>query len=924
MTALPALLERLEGVRRSGDGWTARCPAHKDRNPSLKIDLGRGGVLLLRCHAGCSLESVADSLGTTVRELLHGSGGPSPGSKGKREARKPSRDWLEEAQRAREGLTPERLRWLAERLHVAPGALADLGVGWVESDTLRRLKAGGSDWQDRYPPGAFTFPERDAAGRVVGLALRTADGRKGAPKGARRGLIVPSGLESLPDPVLVVEGASDVAACRTLGLTAIGRPSNRGGTLELAELLAGRAVLVVGERDEKPNGDWPGRDGARAVCRGLQALGPVQWTLPPERIKDVRELLGKLVEEGLDTEDQDACAAAGAKLLAELTRTATTESPEAESADTGEKRNTADQLLEIALARYRLGVSPEGVAFAVEREGPNVALPLSGSSQVMRRAVVRGFRRKHGRVPASSAVTDALSALEGEAHESTPERVFLRCAPHSGGIVLDLGEPEGRVVHVDENGWRVLDRSPVVFWRTALTHPLPLPHRGGDVAELWSLVRVAMADRPLVLAWILHAFVPGEPQPILLLGGEQGSSKTTTAEFLVGIIDPSAAPTRAEPRDGKQWATTAAASRVVALDNISRIPDWFSDALCRAVTGDAWVDRALYTDSDLVVRRFQRVLLLTSIDTGAMRGDLGDRLLQIDLDRITPEQRKPKRELDELYQELRPQVLGAVLDLLAQVLRVLPSVQVDELPRMADFSRMLAAMDEVCGSDGLARYASQSQRVAEDVVEGDPVALALFEFVQSKGSWSGTASDLLELIAPDPRPRGWPRSPRALSGRLRRASPALRQMGVEVEPPPESARPRVWSMRLSQAGAPEEARDSSDATVEPSEDGTDGIPEPDVDAANAATVAPSVAFAGGGSATVRLSDTATVEDSEPVPGHVAEDSRRSDGSDGAAPTSMLEEVLRRFDGEVVAPDPGDLVEPVNLGSADRPNSSGGR
>jgi hypothetical protein len=52
----------------------------------------------------------------------------------------------------------------------------------------------------------------------------------------------------------------------------------------------------------------------------------------------------------------------------------------------------------------------------------------------------------------------------------------------------------------------------------------------------------------------------------------------------------------------------------VVLDNISGIPDWLSDALCRAVTGDGMVRRRLYENDDLTVLAFRRVVALTSID----------------------------------------------------------------------------------------------------------------------------------------------------------------------------------------------------------------------------------------------------------------------------------------------------------------------
>ena len=80
--------------------------------------------------------------------------------------------------------------------------------------------------------------------------------------------------------------------------------------------------------------------------------------------------------------------------------------------------------------------------------------------------------------------------------------------------------------------------------------------------------------------------------------------------------------------------TAAAGSWVVALDNLSGIPPWLSDSLCRAVTGDGSVKRALYTDAGLSIVSFRRCVIVNGIDVGAVRPDLGERLAVVDLKRI--------------------------------------------------------------------------------------------------------------------------------------------------------------------------------------------------------------------------------------------------------------------------------------------------
>jgi putative DNA primase/helicase len=67
------VLDRLPSKpRRSGRGWTARCPAHEDRTPSLSITETADGKVLMKCWAGCSTESVLAALGLRWSDLFPG------------------------------------------------------------------------------------------------------------------------------------------------------------------------------------------------------------------------------------------------------------------------------------------------------------------------------------------------------------------------------------------------------------------------------------------------------------------------------------------------------------------------------------------------------------------------------------------------------------------------------------------------------------------------------------------------------------------------------------------------------------------------------------------------------------------------------------------------------------------------------------
>ncbi|MFN9993480.1 MAG: hypothetical protein ACK54H_09050, partial [Phycisphaerales bacterium] len=476
----------------------------------------------------------------------------------------------------------------------------------------------------------------------------------------------------------------------------------------------------------------------------------------------------------------------------------------------------AAQIVGLALELLRIGQNSKNEPFAVLHEGPHVAQRLGGSGGCVRDILAREFRRRNNAVMGSAAFNDALSVLRGEALDTEPEECYVRVGPYNGGIVLDLGTADGRAVIVDSSGWRVVDRSPILFQRTALMRGLAIPEAGGDLSELRSLLNVTDETWPVLLGWMIAALIPDIPHPILMLGGQQGTGKTTAARFICGLFDPSSAPTRSQPRDAEAWAMSVANSWTAVIDNVSSIAEWWSDALCKAVTGDGWIRRTLYTDGDVSVLNFRRVIVLTSIDAGALRGDLGERLVLVDLEPIPASNRRTEQELDALFKKMGPRVLGALLETLSKVLSRLASVKLTQLPRMADFARILAAMDAEIGTDALQRYSEQGKRIASDVIEADPVGEAVLRFMHDKANgWTGSMTELLKQIQPSDPPRSWPRSARALSANIKRLAPALRAQGVEICVPKPNDRTRQYHLhRIAQtAQQPQTPVSNSNKTI---------------------------------------------------------------------------------------------------------------
>lgn len=180
---------------------------------------------------------------------------------------------------------------LAESLDVSIQSLEALSVGY------------GKDSDGR---GYSSWPSKDEHGQFIGISRRYDDGEKKTVFGTRPGIYIPDRSRKLAcNPVLIVEGGSDVAAAYSIGILAIGRPSNTGGAEFIKALRLTLPLLVVGEDDEHPEKrgkyTWcpshckgcshcfPGLFGAKAVASELGC----KYILPPKGCKDLRNVLSQ-------------------------------------------------------------------------------------------------------------------------------------------------------------------------------------------------------------------------------------------------------------------------------------------------------------------------------------------------------------------------------------------------------------------------------------------------------------------------------------------------------------------------------------------------------------------------------------------------------------------------------------------------------
>jgi hypothetical protein len=403
--------------------------------------------------------------------------------------------------------------------------------------------------------------------------------------------------------------------------------------------------------------------------------------------------------------------------------------------------------------------------------------------------LLRTYYRETGNSPGAQAIRATLELLEAKAlFDGEESPINLRVANHRGKLYLDLCDRAWRAVEIDTEGWRIVNRPPPRFHRTRGSRPLPAPERGGSLDELRRFLNVDHQGWTLIKAFLVAALRPGVPCPILVAKGEQGAGKTTACRIISALIDPRTGALRGVPREVRDLTAAARNSWIVCFDNLSHLPEELADAACRLATGGGFGGRELYSDHDEAIFDATRPMVFNAIpDLGAARPDFLDRAVIVEFLDMKPEMRRDEAQFWREFEQVRPRILGALLDAAAAGLRNLPNVRLDEPPRMADFALWVNACEESLGmkpGEALAAYQSNRAETHNLALESSPLYEPVAELAQE--GFSGTVTELharLTCMMSESMRRSvrWPKAPNALGNALRRMAANLRAVGIEIQ-----------------------------------------------------------------------------------------------------------------------------------------------
>lgn len=403
----------------------------------------------------------------------------------------------------------------------------------------------------------------------------------------------------------------------------------------------------------------------------------------------------------------------------------------------------------------------------------------------------------------------AIGFFSGTALFDGDERhIFTRCAWTDGVLYYDLNDEERCVVRVTADGWEIVAEYDVMFNRNMTMAAQAFPLRGySDISILDKFYRFTNEDdRILHHISLLTKPLPHISHPLDVVHGVKGASKTTTLRKDKSIVDPDKCDIVGLPNTKDDLAILLAGSYFLCLDNISSISQEVSDLLCIACTGGVHKKRKLYKNYDEIVLEFQQPVSMSGINVIATKSDLLDRSILLELDHIPPTQRVTEAKMWAEFNAEKPAIMGMIFTILAEAMKIFPSVELEDIYRMSDFTEWGYAVAEAAGIGGqrfLDAYVKNQDRANDEAIDSSPVAFAVEKLMENKSSWCGNASTLLQelkVIAETEniniKSFAWPQQPNLLSRKLKEVKTNLEQHGITMEN--QTSGTRLISIRKKQ------------------------------------------------------------------------------------------------------------------------------
>jgi Bifunctional DNA primase/polymerase, N-terminal len=470
-------------------------------------------------------------------------------------------------------------------------------------------------------------------------------------------------------------------------------------------------------------------------------------------------------------------------------------------------RNNSPQLVKLAEANSKLFFKDQyGIA--------NVKIKVSDHTEIMpiqskkfEYYLSKLYYDSTGKekVAGSESLNNAIRVLQAEGIFSGEERILnlrVAWAEKLKEIHYDLTDPQWKCIRITTEKWDIIKHTDNVLFTRFNQKAQVMPDRNyplnifDQYLDLMQIRDVSL--RILIKVWTIALIIPDIPHPIDILHGEKGGSKTTFCRCQKRLVDPDKIEINNIPTEKAEFVQQMYHNYLTVYDNVKYVPPWFSDEVCKAVTGSGNSKRTLYTNDDDTIYNYKRPLIVSGILNWLTEPDALDRSLLTEFERIAEEQRKEEDKVESAFEEMRSKLFGYILDMVVKALQIKPTIQLSNLPRMADFTVWGEAIARAMGCRPMVFVNAYKENIGKqnvEAIESNLLAQGIEKFVDSwydeeKGInvWEGSTKEGLEQIKEiaelhniDTNAGSWPKATNSFKRRLKPILSNLREgPGIDV------------------------------------------------------------------------------------------------------------------------------------------------
>jgi len=285
----------------------------------------------------------------------------------------------------------------------------------------------------------------------------------------------------------------------------------------------------------------------------------------------------------------------------------------------------ADMVLEVAQANCK-------EIFIDEYKAAHAAVMINNRLEVLPIADERFknwlrkiVRKEYQLLVGTSVIDEAVNQLTADAYFDGNKRDlglrFARSNDDEFKWYYDLTNDNWEFIEISKDGWKTV-KNQIIFRR--FNHQIPQispeTNFSSDIFEQFmNLLNVKKEDRLLLKCYIISLFIPDLPKAVLMVHGEQGTAKSMLQELIIMLVDPTLTKVLTPPKKTEELIQQVSKYAITYYDNLSRIPEWISDLLCRAVTGSGFSKRKLYTNNEDVIYNLMRAIGFNGINLAATK-----------------------------------------------------------------------------------------------------------------------------------------------------------------------------------------------------------------------------------------------------------------------------------------------------------------